>query len=112
MDIHLDEQFVQILNKGNCHWLTISNIGCGPGEVNIFDSGEKSSTYRLKEQIASVLFTEENAITLRFMNVQHQHGTSDCGLFAVAFAAALCEGIDPTTLVFSQPLMRKHLTAW
>jgi len=52
MDIHLDEQFVQILNKGNCHWLTISNIGCGPGEVNIFDSGKKSSTYRLKEQIA------------------------------------------------------------
>ena len=71
----------------------------------------RKATYRLKEQIASVLFTEENAITLRFMNVQHQHGTSDCGLFAVVFAAALCEGIDPTTLVFCQPLMRKHLTA-
>jgi len=42
---------------------------------------------------------------------KHQHGTSDCGLFTVAFAAALCEGIDPTTLVFCQPLMRKHLTA-
>ena len=38
MDIHLesDEQFVQIMNKGNCHWLTISNTGCGPAEVNIF----------------------------------------------------------------------------
>jgi len=44
------------------------------------------------------------------MNVKHQHGTSDCGLFTVAFAAALCEGIDPTTLVFCQPLMHKHLT--
>jgi len=52
MDIHLDEQFVQILNKGNCHWLTISNIGCGPGEVNIFDSGEKSSTFMNRSVMA------------------------------------------------------------
>ena len=110
MDVHLNKQFVQILNKSNSHWLTISNIGCGPGEVNIFDSGVKSSSYRLKKQIASILFTEENTITLRYMNVQHQVGTSDCGLFAIAFAAALCEGIDPTSLVFRQPLMRNHLT--
>ena len=31
-------EFVQILNVSNSHWVTLSNIGCKPGTVNIFDS--------------------------------------------------------------------------
>ena len=34
---------------------------------------------------------------------------SDCGLFAVAFATALCSGIDPFTCSFKQTEMRSHL---
>ena len=31
-------EFVQILNISRCHWVTISNIGCKPGHINIYDS--------------------------------------------------------------------------
>ncbi len=31
-------EFVQILNKGNYDWFTISSIGCEPGVVKVFDS--------------------------------------------------------------------------
>ena len=30
--------------------------------------------------------------------VQVQHGNADCGVFAVAFATALCSGKDPTKI--------------
>ena len=85
--------FVQILNVSNTHWITISNIGCKPGIVNIYDSIPNNSlSSRTKEQIAAILFTDNMHITLQFKQVQMQHGTSDCGVFAVAFATALCSG--------------------
>ena len=31
-------EFVQLLNVSRCHWVTIANIGCKPGYVNIYDS--------------------------------------------------------------------------
>ena len=43
------------------------------------------------------------------MNVQHQVGAADCGLFALAFAASLCHAIDPTSVVYRQSHMRNHL---
>ena len=31
-------EFVQILNLSGVHWITISTIGCSPGDINIIDS--------------------------------------------------------------------------
>lgn len=31
-------KFVQILNAGRSHWMTVSTIGCAPGEINIYNS--------------------------------------------------------------------------
>ena len=33
----------------------------------------------------------------------------DCGLFAIAFATALCNGVDPHGLSLDQGAMREHL---
>ena len=35
--------------------------------------------------------------------------SSDCGLFAIAFAVALCFGLNPSKLIFEQGEMRDHL---
>ena len=37
-----------------------------------------------------------------------QMGESDCGLFAIATATALCHGLDPTTCMYRQESMREH----
>ena len=37
-----------------------------------------------------------------YVNVQMQNGLSDSGLFAVAFAVALCEGKDPHICSYDQ----------
>ena len=41
--------------------------------------------------------------------MQEQSGISDCGLFAIATATAICNGQDLCILEFDQFLMRKHL---
>ena len=41
--------------------------------------------------------------------VQQQTGTLDCGLFAIAFAVELCDGEDPSKMVFIQEKMCNHL---
>ena len=90
MDVQQGE-FVQILNVANSHWVTISTIGCEAGTVNDMTvRGEKRISYRNKEQVTSLLFTERRTIKTKFMNVQIQYGSSDCGLFAVAFALPHC----------------------
>ena len=80
MDVEPDE-FIQILNKSDSHWFTISTIGCQPGVVNVFDSGSKYTTDRNKEITA--LLNTEDTIILQYMSVQLQSGVSDCGLFAL-----------------------------
>ena len=42
-------------------------------------------------------------------NVQRQVGGKDCGLFALAFAFAICSGVSPHTLGLHQPGLRLHL---
>lgn len=45
----------------------------------------------------------------RYRPVQQQEGGSDCGMFAVAFAAVLASGCSPTSFKFKQSDMREHL---
>ena len=49
---------------------------------------------------------------LRHVDVQRQVGGSDCGLFALAFATALCSGLDPFACSYKQMQMRSHLLFW
>ncbi len=100
---------MQVLNVADSHWILISTINCPPGFVNAYDSGGRYTTSRNKEEIAALLHTSKDKITIRYMNVQHQIGASDCGLFALAFATSLCLAIDPTSVVYNQSHMRNHL---
>ena len=107
MDIEPNE-FVQILNKSDSHWFNVSTIGCKPGIVQVYNSASKHTPHRTKEEIAALLNTTKDSIPLQYMSVKHQNGGSDCGLFALAFATALCMCLDPTACKFKQELMREH----
>ena len=63
----------------------------------------------LRRQLATVLHTLHPKMTMTKVRVQQQIGTSDCGLFAIAFAVALVNGQDPAALMFDQGVMRQHL---
>jgi hypothetical protein len=102
-------EFVQIVNIGHNHWITLSTIGCQPGHINVYDSLHMTLSSDVKELIADLLQWKGNYITIHYCDVQWQVGGNDCGIFAIAFATAICNGDEPASIVFDQNNMRKHL---
>ena len=105
------QNFVQIINISQSHWVCASNMLSPPGVVEVYDSMPAYPTHSsvLKRQVAAILQTPLSAFELRHVNVQHQVGGSDCSLFAIAFAVALCSGLDPLRCSFKQAQMHSHL---
>ena len=102
-------EFIQILNTGQGHWVTISTIGTTHPNVHVYDSLYSCAGTHLKAQIAATMATEKPELILKFMDVPVQSGTYDCGLFAIAFATALAQGEKPELFFFDQWNMRAHL---
>ena len=84
------EEFIQVLHTGHGHWVTMSTVGCKDREINIYDSLPPAPTSHLMNQIAALLATPKPAIAVKYMDTQMQCGSTDCGIFAIAFAAAPC----------------------
>lgn len=63
-------ELVQILHDGRGHWLAISTIeATRNAEVFVYDSLFNSVTPVVKQQIAAILFTEQNTIDLKGDNI-------------------------------------------
>ena len=104
-------EFIQILNHGNNHWITVTNIGMSTmSAVCVFDSlNGKRFSHEMQKIIASILHPNKTEVLMKVEDVQFQEDGHSCGLFAIAFAVSLCHGDDPRKLVYSQPEMRQHL---
>ena len=50
-----------------------------------------------------------HAINILLFPIQTQPNTSDCGVFAIAFTMAICNGQNPEEISFFVPRMRRHL---
>ena len=88
----------------------MSKIGCPDNVVKFYDSiRSKHLSHHVKEQVADILHSKENSITITSMESQLQSNTSDCGLFAIGTAVSLCNGIPPIQVKWDQGEMRTHL---
>ena len=67
------------------------------------------TTKLMKQQIAWLLYSSDESITLAWPNIKQQTGSSDCGLFAMANDTSICSGVDPTSHDWDQTEMRQHL---
>ena len=98
------------------HWICTSSIGCGKHHhVNVLDSlGYFMGLLNLETllQIAKIYSVPlgEHGLQIKKLSVQQQHGTSDCGLFALAFATEICSRGDAHAACFDQKEMRRHLS--
>ena len=102
-------EFIQIMNTGKHHWVTVSNINCNDEEIHVYDCASGSPTSSLLNQISSIVCTPKDIIKLTYVDVQMQQGCDDCGLFAIAFATSLARGEQPGSFFYQQKAMRKHL---
>ena len=109
-------KFIQILNIGDSHWITIYFVKNNPFPViHIYDSLYKNfqtltsrSRNRLLKQIALMLNGSHSFFTLRWADIQQQTDSSSCGLFAIANATALSENKNPCKYIWKVDEMRKH----
>ena len=105
------QEFVQVLHTGGLHWVTMSTIGCkGNNTINLYDSLYHGISPQTEEQIASLLFVDNaEHIEVSIPPVVQQTNGTDCGVYAIAFATALCNNLDPTSLKFNRRAIRDHL---
>ena len=103
--------FVQIICVARQHFVCTLNINCPPGVVDVYDSlpsySVKSTT--LRKQLAAIVRIDKSGFQVRQIAVQRQSDTTDCGLFSIAFAQALCAEVDPHLQAFDQHKMHEHL---
>jgi len=106
LSVHQDSQFIQIVNVNANHWVVVSTVNCSPGMIRIYDSMQVSLTTLLLKQISALIkYQGEYASKSNSSEVV----MIACGLFAIASATALCNGVDPNSLFFRQIVMRDHL---
>ncbi|KAL5509803.1 hypothetical protein EMCRGX_G005233 [Ephydatia muelleri] len=100
------ESFIQILNAGGNHWITVEHTQSF--SVNVFDSKFCTIPMDVKMQIAALLCCTSSRITTRFHKTQSQIGSSYCGVFAIAFATDLAFGLKPASHHYEQDTLRPH----
>jgi len=96
--------YIQVLHCRGCHWITVSTIGCHPGEVDVYDSLYTDVDDNTKCKIEKVFGSR---IKFNLARVRRQAGFTDCGAFAVAFATSLAFG--RSNFMPQQDQLRPHL---
>ena len=54
----------------------------------------------MKKQIASIIQTKHNEITVKMEKVQQQNNSIEYGVYAITFATDLCHGLDPVNCLY------------
>ena len=102
----MTSEFIQLLHVGSNHWVCLTSTGCTLGEVKLLDSITKPVVSQELQELAQNLFGPNR---ISSMPVQQQTNGSDCGVFAVAFAACLVYGENASNVTFDIPKKRPHL---
>ena len=110
-----DSPFVTILSASD-HWITLTNYNpfynekindCGLGVWFVYDSLNDPENYlKIVAPALKRLNMDSGSVRVLGCNMPQQYGTSDCGLFALAYAIAICENKEPDKLILHQISMR------
>ena len=88
------------------HWTTSTY---GGNIIRYFDSLYNGYlTDDIRQQLLKLYGHLMKTPTVQVVRVQQQQGSTDCGLFAIAYAVHLAFNQDPTRAKFSQSAMRIH----
>ena len=90
------------------HWVVSQSNG---HSVIVYDSLFPGMTQLLSQQLVYAYKspTKGCLLQVKLRCCQKQDNFVDCGLFAIANAAALAKGIYPGAVIFRQNQMRQHL---
>ena len=88
----LDTRQLQILHIPN-HWIVVSNIHSGPANlVHAVDSHTQKPDDDFGHSVAAVFRFQQEHFSVEWPKVMQQKDGSSCGVYAIAFAMAICLG--------------------
>ena len=94
-----DRPFITIFNAGKNHWITLTNYNphyvdknsTGLGLWFIYDSLNNQEYYANSIKPALKRLNEDKSnVVVMACDMPKQYGSNDCGLFALAYAIAIC----------------------
>ena len=89
--------------------MCVSSIGCLRGHVKLYDSLYDDVISQEIEQQTNEYARGQISVTCPLLQFNSKVNGSNCGIFAIAFAACLVFGEDPSHVNFHVPRMRPHL---
>ena len=101
--------YIQVLHTGTDHWIAVKIIS--DNELHVYDSlFTQKPTYFVLKQVAAIVRSRSNKVTMHLERVQFQRNSQDCGVYAIAFITDLCYGRDPAAYQYAgSKELRKHL---
>ena len=99
---------VQITHTGAHHWVLLSSMH---SKIAIYDSLNLQPTDFLLNQIRQLFSCDNSMPDFEQIKCYEQVGSTDCGLFAIAYAADILNGNNIYDLIYAQTKMREHLIA-
>ena len=100
-----------VLHLCKNHWALLSNVNCESYSWNLYDSLNNVSYVYALQTLFSCMSEIDKDVSYYIINhivLPKQKGTSDCGLFSLAYSHSLCQGIDPSNVLYDQSQMRAH----
>jgi Ulp1 protease family, C-terminal catalytic domain len=112
----IDKPVVQIHHFSQ-HWVT-SYRPSNDETVFVFDSmlryngGKPVTSPELVKQLSQIYGRNRSHFDVTFPSVtQQKNGGVDCGVFAIAYAVDVCEGLDPGQRLYDYSQLRRHVVS-
>uniref|UniRef100_A0A7M5V3E3 Ubiquitin-like protease family profile domain-containing protein n=1 Tax=Clytia hemisphaerica TaxID=252671 RepID=A0A7M5V3E3_9CNID len=107
VDFEVDS--IQVHHAGGCHWVLSSSK---EGNVFVYDSLYDEPTDDLKLQLLLCYknFMKDGQLKVQYKPVSKQAGSTDCGIFVIAYAFDIASGRSPEKIIYNQFTMRAHLS--
>ena len=86
-------QIIHRLHKE--HWIVAITVGCEANVVKVYDSAFHSIDHTTKKVIVNLFQYTDTLPTIKLGRLQKQKGSNECGVFAIACAAAIAFGAQP-----------------
>ena len=87
----------------------LSACDCDGADIIVFYSKYVSLTKSTMTLLTNLVKSKNRFFTAQITNTIKQSGSSDCGVFAAAYASSLAFGHNPCAFVYDQCRMREHL---
>ncbi|XP_022100265.1 uncharacterized protein LOC110984395 [Acanthaster planci] len=107
---------IQVIQNGSNHWVTLRKLG---KKVKVMDSKNMGLTRQLTHQVINLCGVDgdgdgeaaggSSTLEVRLPRMHRQRGSSDCGVFALAYATEVAFQGNPELVVYEQRRLRQHL---